>query len=447
MIKDIIKDMVKSFQFSDDDSHEFLPILSEIEEEPVNPAGHIIFWLIISVIFFTLLWLIFAKVDIVVSARGKIIPDGEIKILQPLETGTVKQILIKEGDFVKKGQVMMEIDPSTTEPELESLKENLDYLSIESQRLNAVSSGTGMNIQEGSDPESVRVQQKLYRESMQELNDQLQAKRLEAKGIDEQIKSATVEKVNYRKLLSLASDRQMRLYNVSDLVSKDDIQKAEADVSNYRSHISELDCKLQELRHQKSQIIQETGYIRASFRARNLTELADNQKKSTEIQANIREITYRNQQQKIVAPVDGYVNTLFIHTVGGVVTPAEKLVSVVPYNSPLLVKATVLNKDIGFVRENMPVSVKVDTFDFQKYGIIHGVVKKVSKDSIEHPKLGPIYDVYIIPLEKTLIVEGRPTSISTGMGVNAEIKVGKRRVIEFFIYPMIKYWNQAITVR
>jgi len=109
----------------DDDSHEFLPIVAEIEEEPLNPLGRTVFWTIIVLIFCTALWLTLGKVDIVVSARGKVIPDGEIKIIQPLETGVIKQILVKEGDFVKKGQTLMEIDTSTTQPELESLKLNL----------------------------------------------------------------------------------------------------------------------------------------------------------------------------------------------------------------------------------------------------------------------------------------------------------------------------------
>lgn len=95
----------------------------------------------------------------------------------------------------------------------------------------------------------------------------------------------------------------------------------------------------------------------------------------------------------------------------------------------------------------MPVLIKVDTFDFQKYGMINGIVKKISKDSVEDQRLGPIYDVYITPLNKTLMVEGKETPITTGMSLTAEIKVNKRRIIEFFIYPMIKYWNQAISVR
>jgi hemolysin D len=256
---------------------------------------------------------------------------------------------------------------------------------------------------------------------------------MEIRGIDEEI-------TNYQSQLSINSGKEKRMNSVADIIAKNDLEKVKAENMDYRS-------KIQELNHRKSGLQKEADYIRSNFKTQNFNELADRDKKATEMGASIKEIEFRKQQQNIVAPVDGYVNTMLVHTVGGVVTPAEKLVSIVPADSPLLVKATVLNKDIGFIKEGMPVLVKIDTFDFQKYGIINGTVKKVSKDSIEDQKLGPIYDVYITPLNTTLMVNGKEAPISTGMGLSAEIKVGKRRIIEFFIYPMIKYWNQAITIR
>lgn len=427
---DKVKGFVKDIFKDNDDSHEFLPIIAEIEQEPLNPLGRTMFWILVTIILFTVLWLFFGKADVVVSARGKIIPDGETKIIQPLETGVIKKILIKEGDYVQKGQTLMEIDPSTTEPELESLKANLGYINIERKRLKAAS-GTGSfgNV----DSDSAQTQKNLYQESVADLNNQLQSKYAEIKSINEEIN-------NYRKQLAINSEKERRMRSVSDIIARNDLDKVHSENVEYRS-------KIQELQHQKAQNQKEADHIRTEFKTQNLNELADRDKKATELGANIKEIEFRNRKQIIASPVDGYVNTLFIHTVGGVVTPAQKLVSVVPKEAPLVIKATVTNKDIGFIREKMPVLVKVDTFEYQKYGIINGVVKKVSKDSIDDQKLGPVYDVYITPLNKTLMVEGRQTPITTGMSLTAEIKVNKRRIIEFFIYPMIKYWNQAITVR
>lgn len=427
---DKIQDKVRNMFKEKDDSHEFLPIIAEIEEEPVNPLGRTMFWILVALIAFTILWLCFGKADVVVSARGKVIPDGETKIIQPLETGVIKKILIKEGDFVKKGQTLIEIDSSTTQPQLASLKANLDYINIERARLRGTPGSTPNN---NVDSYSEQTQRELYQSSLADLNNQLQAKRMEIKSVDEEIN-------NYRNQLSINMDKERRMTSVSDIIAGNDLEKVRAENMEYRSKITEL-------LHRKSGLRKEEAYIRSNFKTTNYKELADKDKQANELQANIKEIEFRKHQQNIVSPVDGYVNTLLIHTTGGVVTPAQKLVSVVPVGAPLVVKATVMNKDIGFIKEGMPVLIKVDTFDFQKYGMLKGVVKKVSKDSVEDQRLGPIYDVFITPLNHTLLVEGRETPISTGMSLTAEIKVYKRRIIEFFIYPMIKYWNQAIQVR
>jgi hemolysin D len=108
---------------------------------------------------------------------------------------------------------------------------------------------------------------------------------------------------------------------------------------------------------------------------------------------------------------------------------------------------TVLNKDIGFVKKDMPVQIKVETFDFQKYGMFEGTVKLISKDSYEDEKQGMVFDVYVQPTTPFLMIEGLKQPLETGMTVTAEIKVGKRRIIEFIIYPLMKYMHEGMSVR
>lgn len=407
-----------------DDSYEFRPIISEIEESPINPLGRTTFWIIISLIFCTALWLFFGKVDIVVSARGKVIPDGEIKIIQPLETGVVKEIHVKEGDFVKQGQTLIEIDTSTTQPQLQSLQANLDYINTERQRLK------GEIVQNA---ENSYTQNELAKSAYADLQNQLASKNHEIKRLREDI-------ANYQKQLTLNLDKERRMRDVEDIISRNDLDKVHAENMDYRSRIASLNEQIRSLQ-------KDADYIRTNFRTQNLTQLADRDKQANELEASIKEIEFKKQQQNIISPVDGYVNTMLVHTIGGVVTPAEKVISIVPADSPLSIKVSVLNKDIGFVKEGMPVQVKIDTFDFQKYGMIEGKVKKVSKDSVEDEKQGLIYDVFITPVTKTLRVDGIDQPISTGMGLSAEIKTGKRRIIEFFIYPIIKYWSEAVSIK
>lgn len=370
------------------DSHEFLPIISEIEEQPINPLGRITFWIIVMLIFFTALWLYFGKVDIVVTARGKIIPDGEIKIIQPLETGVVKDILVKEGQFVSKGQTLIEIDTSTTQPQLQSLKANLEYINTERQRLNGeIVKNAGNSY----------TQNELSKSAYADLNNQLAAKNYEIRRLKE-------EANNYQKLLILNLDKERRMQKVSDIIAGNELDKVHSENLDYRSRITSLNEQIKGIQ-------KEADYIRTNFRTQNLTQLADRDKQANELEANIKEIEFKKHQQNIILPVDGYINTMLIHTIGGIVTPAEKVISVVPVNAPLTIKASVQDKDIGFVKKGMNVQIKVDTFDFQKYGMIEGVVKKVSKDSVEDEKQGLLYDVYITPVTKTLRVDGEEQPI------------------------------------
>lgn len=241
-------------------------------------------------------------------------------------------------------------------------------------------------------------------------------------------------------LLQYAEDAR----NFSEYI---DLEKVKIENANYRRNIASLNFKIQELLHQEEKIASEYNYIKSNFKTQLLNQLTDKELKEISLESDIEKITFRNTKQRIVSPVDGYINTLMIHTIGGVVTPAKEIISIVPINTQLSAKVRVMNKDIGFIKPNMPVQIKIDTFDFQKYGMIEGIVTEVSKDSIEDPKEGLVYDVFIKPTTQSLMVDGKQHHISTGMSLTTEIKVGKRRIIEFFIYPIIKYWNEAVSIK
>jgi len=436
--------------FREDDSHEFKPILTEIEESPASPLGRIIFWIIILVILFFGIWMYAGKVDVVVSARGKILPEEEIKILQPLDAGVVSKILVKEGDLVKKGQVLMEIDPSTTQPEIESMQENLDYLQIEIKRLQSLSKRKPFNPNpkfQTPHPELVQLQKDIYNSIINTLQNQLLTKEQELKKIANQLESTKIEKECNNSLLKRALEKRKRLETVLDIISKDEYDKVLDEILTYQNTVLQLGYKLEELKANRRQILVEIAYVKEKFRADILKELSNEQKQARELKAKVEVISFRNEKERITSPVDGHINELFIHTIGGVVTPAQKLISIVPINSPLVIKAVVMNKDIGFVKKGMLASIKIDTFNFQKYGLLRGKVRQVSKDSIEDERLGPVYEVYITPVDKYLMVEGKRRYISSGMSLTSEIKVGKRRIIEFFIYPLIKYLDEGMSVR
>lgn len=344
-----LKNIINFLIPKEDDSHEFKPILAEIETQPMNPIGPTIFWLVITFIVISALWLYFGKVDVVITARGIVIPAGEEKLVQSLDKGVVSEILAKEGDYVKQGQLLAVVTPAEHEPALE-------------------------------------------------LNNLAQ----EEKSLIEQIAAN-------KKRLSIAQSNEKRLKDVIDLIPQAKYDEVLVEVTSLTHEINSLGASLEEVRNKREQI--------------------------------------EKLKQELKSPIDGYVGQLFVHTVGGVVTPAEKIMSVVPDKANLQVKATVLNKDIGFVETDMPVSIKLDTYNFQKYGLLDGVVTIVSPNSIEDEQLGPVYEVYVKPTTMKLMVEGKEQSMKIGMSTTNEIKIGKRRIIEFFIYPLIKYLDESIKVQ
>lgn len=429
------------------DSHEFKPLLIEIEEEPQNPLGRIVFWTIMVAILFFALWMFFGQVDVVVTARGKVIPRGEVKVVQPLTTGVISNILVKEGDSVRKGQLLMEIDPSQTEPELASMQANLMQVRLEVERIQATLGKEPFDPKGNYDQGLVAVQRQIYQSSKQRLREQLQIKVEQLRQLDEKLASLDKTLSQHRYLAGMHQERLQRLDRVRDIISREEYNRAESDLKGAQNDVLITEHQLAESLAARQQIMEEMAFLEEDERSRLLAELAQKRRDQLDLQANVEQASFVTTKQQIVAPVAGYVNKLFIHTVGGVVTPAEKLISVVPRDSPLVIKALVESKDSGFVEAEMNASVKVDTFSFQKYGILAGQVEQVARDSLEDERLGLVYEVYVNPLETTLMVEGQEMPITTGMGVTVEIKTGKRRIIEFFIYPMIKYLDEGISVR
>jgi len=434
--------------FSTKDRHEFQPLLVEIEERPTSPLGRALLWSILALMTVTTLWLFLAKIDVVVTARGKVIPSGEIKVLQPIETGVISGIHVTEGEYVKKGQVLMDIDPSVTDTNLDSKQKNLELLTVETARLTALIKDTEFKPEKlTQDKNLLDTQTLIYETKRVGYHQQLQLIKEQINQVNSQIQ-ATKEDINRaHKLSKSATDREKRLLEVIDIIAAQEYESAHKEVIEYEEQglvkeheVSKLLSKLTELSEQKLLVTQD-------YQNKLLEELTEKRKEATMLKVEIKSITFKQSKQHLNSPVDGYIGKIHIHTVGGVVTPAEKLVTIIPKNAPLIIKATLLNQDSGFVKKGMESSVKIDTFDFQKYGMIHGKVSHKSDDSIEDEKLGPIYEVYIQPQEHYLTVNGEKINLRSGMSVTAEMKVGKRRVIEFFLYPIIKYLDEGMSVR
>ena len=434
--------------FHTKDKHEFKPLLVEIEDRPLNPLGRTLLWVVITFMILGSLWLFLAKIDVVVSARGKIIPHGEIKVIQPIETGVISKLHVREGEFVTKGQVLVEIDPSVTETNLYSKQKNLELLDIEISRLmSLIENKTFIIPKKFSDKAVLETQRLIYTTTKQSYAQQLELIKKQTLQVQEQIESAMVDKNRLEQHRENVRENELRLLEVIDIIARSEYDIAHKEVIEYEEQVRMKDHEIIQLQEKLNELNEQELLVTQEYKNKLLEELTQKRKEATLLKVDIKSIKFKNEKQKLTSSVDGYIGKLMVHTVGGVVTPAEKLISIIPKNVPYVIKATVLNQDIGFIKEGMESAVKIDAFSFQKYGLIPATVTHISDDAIDDEKLGAVYEIYLEPKKDFLIVDGEKVFLNSGMNVTSELKVGKRRVIEFFIYPLIKYLDEGMSVR
>jgi hemolysin D len=416
------------------DEHEFLPLLAEIEDEPASPLGRIILKLLLALFLLAVIGLFVAKIDVVVSGRGIIIPEGEIKMVQPLEGGVIRSINVRVGDMVKAGDVLMEIDPSAIDPDYQSKRENLEEISAEIKCITELLEERECGVAK-------------YLSARNNMLKQIDVKRAQISQIREETKSAELQLATAKDLLKSEEERFNNLGKVRDIISQDEYIRSRDTLQTLKRDIGNYEHTTASLKHQITQLENEIDVVRGGTTESWQKELSDLKKTYTSLKAEVDQTAFRHEKQQIISPVDGFINIIYVHTVGGVVTPAQELFSIVPSTNTLLAKVQILNKDIGYITVGQESVLKIDTFDFQKYGKINGKVRHISPDSIDNEQLGRVYEVYIEPDNLTLMVDGKLSPITSGMSMTAEVKVGKRRVIEFFIYPAIKYLDEGMSVR
>jgi hemolysin D len=214
----------------------------------------------------------------------------------------------------------------------------------------------------------------------------------------------------------------------------------EGDLANQRSRLKEIEAALREVRGQRQALTAEARRVA-------LDSITDGRQKRAALEQDYLKADSRGRLMQLTSPVDGTVQQLVVHTIGGVVTPAQPLMMIVPEDNPLEVEAFIENKDIGFVKPHQDAEVKVETFQYTKYGTIHAKVTSVSHDAINDEKRGLIYSTRVKMAKSTILVDSTEVKLSPGMAVSVEIKTGKRRVIEYFLAPLIQHTSESLRER
>ena len=429
---------------------EFLPAVLEIQDRPASPLGRAVVLTIVAVFASAIVWATLGHIDIVAVAQGKIIPSGSSKIIQPLETGVVAAILVRNGQVVKKGEILVELDPTQTDAEQERLTNEYRSARVESARLHALIAGQPtLTAPKGTDIKLAALHQQMLREQLAQYGAQVEA----ARHVIDQRKSALqATKTTIVRLDSTVPMQEQRAHAYKQLVDKEFVSRMEY-LAAEKQRIDET----QELARQHELLGQDVAALAeanknyqaliSEFQQKHMAELTASETKSGSLAQEVVKAGQRQGLQKLTTPIDGVVQQLAIHTVGGVVTPAQQLMVVVPQQHQLEIEAWVENKDIGFVKEGQSVEIKVEAFPFTRYGLIEGSILSISNDAVPLEKGALVYAARVSMARSTIKVEDKSVNLSPGMSVSVEIKTGHRRLIEFFLSPLLKYSQESVRER
>jgi len=393
-----------------------------------------------------------APMDIVVSSQGRVIPSGRSKVVQPLESGVVRTIAVRDGQVVKAGDLLVELDPTNAQADQSRVQRDFWDTSADVARLQAELGGAVRVAWPDGVPTDLAQQQELLLASKRAEH----AQRLAAldadvarREADRDAIAANIEQLEQSLPLLRQKHAMREELAITGHIPRTGVIESRLELMAMEKDLAVQRNRLREAAAGREAALQQRAQARAEFRMRASAELSDALRKREAARQDLVKATLRGDLQTLRSPIDGVVQQLVVTTVGGVVTPAQPLMTIVPAGSGMEVEAQVLNKDIGHVRPGQRVVNKVETFDFTRYGYIEGRVSWVGTDAVNDPKLGPVYPVRIelAEMHTPNAVNGRQGNLGAGMNVVADIRTGQRRMLEYFLAPMLRYQQEAIRER
>ena len=406
---------------------EFLPAALSLQAKPVSPTARLLAVTLMALVAIAIAWAFLGRIDIVVSASGRIIPRGYSKTIASVDLASVRALYVEEGQKVKAGDVLIELDTSASDAEREKATASGSAAKLQAARakalIEAIDSGRLPSFPPVDGvPDEAWQTARLYLDG-------------EYRDLVAKLRRISSSAEHYERELEIATQRAE---DYKSLLADHDVSQ-HAWLEKEQSRV-ELEGKLTDTRRQYSALIAETRHAA-------LEQLTEANKIVLASQQDALRSSAHSDLLTLRAPIDGTVQQLDVHTVGGVVAAAKPLMQIVPSESTVDVEAFLENKDVGFVAEGQDVAVKVDAFDYTKYGTIAGKVSHISRDAIRDEKRGLIYSTKISLGGSSIAVGGKAMRLSAGMSVNVEIKTGDRRIAEYVLSPLLQHKRESLNER
>lgn len=457
--------------------HEFLPAALEIMEKPPSPGLRWLMLMTCGLMVLALVWASIGRVDVVATAAGKTVPGENVKIVQPIEIGAVRAIHVKNGQFVKKGQLLIELDPTLATADEAQSTQSLRSAQVIKARNDALlahlrGKPARFVAPPGTPPEIAATEETFIRNAVAQFEAQKAA-------IVQQRAESEAE-------LAGASAEIAKLEEVLPYIDRQTSARAELAEKGFYSKLKLLEYEQLRTEHLRNIEVQranrarslasikrldaELAALSAGFGRTAVTDFAKAESEAGLASEQLRKAARMRQYQELRAPVDGVIQQLAVTTVGGIVQPAQPLMVIVPCsgkaassascNGGITVEAFVQNKDIGFVKTGQRVAVKLEAFNFTDYGLVEGTVIDISRDAIDQSQqpVGSVRDENGRPIQPGLVYAAKVElacgpkdparhplcdRVQPGMAVQAEIKTGRRRIIQYLLSPISQALSEA----
>lgn len=446
------------------DPLDFSPPLLRIQEKPPAPLAGWMLRILVGFLAGVALWAVFGRLDIVAVADGKLVPSSYLKIVQPAEQGIVQEILVREGEAVKEGQVLVRMDPVLTEADVKSIRSEYYNKRIALRRIDAQLSGSRL-ARVKDEPASLYGQvEAQYVANVRAYETALAQERASLEKARHDLAGAEATKAKLQQVLPHYVEQEKAF----EKLTKDGFAGRLMYTDKQRERIEkEQDLRTQEFTIESNRSLIEQSekkiaQITADYHRQLQTERIDTAAQLDKATQELAKQSHREQLLELKAPQAGVVKDLATHTAGTVVSPGTILMTLVPEHDKLIAEVWVSNEDVGFVRPGQEAKLKLASFQFQKYGLVQGKVLQVNADATEAPSantrsdaltgrdrpMGPLSFRALIELaNQELMTDGERYPLQSGMQVAGEIHLGTRTVLEYALSPVQKAFHEAARER
>jgi hemolysin D len=453
------------------EEREFLPATIELIETPLSPTLRLTAWALCALVAAAIIWASLAHIDMVAVADGKVVPLGQVKVVQPLETAMIRAIHVDEGDHVTAGQILIELDPTEARADLDALLYGRRQAELDAEVARVLlsrDSNEAFHAPEGADPELVAQNHSQAQREIEKQLATIDGFKADIAEKDAALTSNDAAIERARLTLPLLEEKNRTAQGLYDKQygTRPPVLDSEQQLVEKRAELKTAETNVQQIKAERRSIAAKLAEAEAGYMADAGDRRTKALMKIAQANQDITKARQKESYRRLVAPVDGTVQGLKIHTPGAVVTTADTLMTIVPDGTGIEADCLVENKDIGFVSEGQDVELKLEAFPFTRYGLAKGRVRRLGRDAATNPNAAPpgstaalaqppqpgnstapsaelAYPAKVTLLQDWIEVDGRHEPIRAGMRVSAEIKTGDRRVIEYLLSPVMQAVKEA----